>query len=103
MRAEEQDQAVKGAEAQKHEDEALVIAPGVAGTKTMWKGALSGAAIGVVVGALIAFVAGFLLSYEGRMLAIIAIAGATGGGVFGLVAGGYLLPQRKHEAEREEI
>jgi hypothetical protein len=103
MRADEQEQAEKGAEAQQHEDEALVVAPGVTGTKTMWKGAVSGFVIGVAIGVVIAVVAGLLLSYEGRMLAIVAIAGAAGGGVFGLVAGGYLLPTQKHEAEREEI
>jgi hypothetical protein len=98
-----EEQAVKGAEAQKEEDDALVVAPGVAGTKTMWKGAVSGAGFGTVIAAAIAVIVALLLSYEGRMLAIVAIAGAAGGAVFGFVAGGYLLPTKKREAEREEI
>ena len=98
-----EEQAAKGAEAQKHEDEALVVAPGVAGTKTMWKGAGTGALIGAVVGALLAVVFGALFTSGNQMLAIVAIAGAAGGGVCGFVAGGYLLPMRKKEAERERI
>ena len=97
------EQAFKGAEAQKEEDEALVVAPGVAGTKTMMKGAASGAVFGIVIGAVIAVIVALLLSYEGQMLAIVAIAGAAGGAVFGFVAGGYLLPTKKREAEREKI
>jgi hypothetical protein len=96
-----EEQAAKGAAAQEHEDEALVAGPGVVGTKSMWKGAAGGALLGAIVLGVAAFLVMLMTGNEGRLLAIAAIVGAAGGGVAGFVAGGFLLPRKKNEVERE--
>jgi hypothetical protein len=87
---------------QEGESEELVAGPGVVGTVSMWTGAGLGALAGAVAGALLAL-AFALFAVEGGIsqAIIVTLSGAIGGGVFGFVAGGYLLPRRRKEAEEE--